>query len=115
MPRLAFARFSFVERSYKRGRSFLSKNERKVKRVRMRFKTQQDQQEKYIVTRPKLRELLERQGYTCTEVKHPYSEYLRAWAFPLSRELAIFVTEYYTEMGRDVPLPIRDYLRALEW
>lgn len=81
----------------------------------MKFGVQNQQQDQYLVTRPKLRELLERQGFTCKEVKNPYTDYLKAWVFPLSRELALFVTEYYTEMGRDVPIPIRDYLRALEW
>lgn len=84
-------------------------------RERMRFGTKKQQQDQYLVTRPRLRELLERQGFTCTEVKHPYFDYLRAWVFPLSRELALFVTDYYTELGQDVPIPIRDYLRTLEW
>ena len=58
----------------------------------------QDKRE-YVVTRPRLMESLERQGFKGTPTKHPYSEHLRAWAFPLSRELAVFVANTDTNSG----------------
>lgn len=73
----------------------------------------QDKRE-YVVTRPRLMESLERQGFKGTPTKHPYSEYLRAWAFPLSRELAVFVANYYRDViGRETPIPIQEYMREL--
>ena len=73
----------------------------------------QDKRE-YVVTRPRLMESLERQGFKGTPIKHPYSEHLRAWAFPLSRELAVFVANYYRDViGRETPIPIQEYMREL--
>lgn len=71
----------------------------------------ESQEKTYLVTRPKLREKLEQMGFECKEVKNPYSDYLKAWVFPLTRPLAIFVVAYYAQMGKEAPMPIAEFLR----
>ena len=78
----------------------------------MKFSVQPDQQ--HLVTRPKLKIFLEDQGFECEETRNPFSDHLRAWAFPLSRELAEQVWMWYTERELPVPFRITEYLRTME-
>lgn len=79
----------------------------------MRFTTKK--QEQYIITRPRLKMFLEDQGFECEETQNPFTDRLRAWAFPLSRELAEQVWMWYTERELPVPFRITEYLRTVEW
>lgn len=69
----------------------------------------------YLVTRPRLKNYLEDKGFTATETTNPFSDYLKAWAFPLCRDLAVAVWEWYTERQLPVPYPITEYLKTVEW
>ena len=80
----------------------------------MRFSSSAEDQ-LFLVTRPKLKMYLEGRGFECEETGNPFSDRLRAWAFPLSRELAALVWEWYTEKQLPVPYRITEYLRTVEW
>ena len=88
-------------------------NAAKEKNASMRFSTKK--QEQYIITRPRLKMFLEEQGFECEETQNPFTDRLRAWAFPLSRELAEQVWMWYTERELPVPFRITEYLRTVEW
>lgn len=79
----------------------------------MKFLSQFDH--RYLVTRPRLRSFLELEGFHGEEVKNPYSEYLQAWIFPLTRDLAAAVHDWYAENHLEVPYRITEYLRTVEW
>lgn len=77
----------------------------------MPFKAEKN---KFLVTRPRLKMFLEDQGFECEETRNPFSDRLRAWEFPLCRNLAEDVWMWYTERELPPPFIITEYLRTVE-
>lgn len=64
----------------------------------------------FFTTRPRLATLLIEKGFPAEIRPNPWNSARKAWVFQLSRDLAVTVFEYYTELEQRVPAIIEKYL-----